>query len=125
GWVNSPWMTPARAVTLGPGPSEFRPREEIRSLDEEGAMPTWVEAELATADLGDERLNHRFRILLHGMSLKPSLKFPALFNGRAEVNAGYEFLDNPKVEEAKVFAPHRDASVQRIRADPVVIVPQD
>ena len=88
-------------------------------------MQTWVEQELATADLGDERLNKRFRIVLEGMAQKPSLKFPALFNGRSDVKRGYEFLDNPKVDEAKVFAPHRAATVERVRAYPVVIVPQD
>jgi hypothetical protein len=88
-------------------------------------MQTWVEEELATADLGDKRLNERFRIILDGMSQKPSLKFPAIFNGCTEVNCGYDFLDNKKVDEAKVFSPHRAATVERVGAYPVVIVAQD
>jgi hypothetical protein len=88
-------------------------------------MQTWVVDELARADLGDERLNHRFRILLDGMSQKPSLKFPAIFNGRADVNSSYEFLNNDKVDEAELLAPHRHATVRRIAAYPVVLLPQD
>jgi hypothetical protein len=39
-------------------------------------MQAWVEEELRTADLGDERLTARFELLLDRMSHKPSLKFP-------------------------------------------------
>jgi hypothetical protein len=88
-------------------------------------MQAWVEQELRTADLGDARLNERYKLLLDRMSSKPSLKFPALCKGRAEVEAAYRFLDNEHVEEQGVLAPHRAATLGRIRAYPVVIVAQD
>ena len=44
-------------------------------------MQTWVDDELATADLGDQRLNQRFRLVLDRLSQKPSLKFPAACRG--------------------------------------------
>jgi hypothetical protein len=88
-------------------------------------MQPWVEEELRTADLGDARLNERYRLLLDRMSGKPSLKFPALCKGRAEVEAAYRFLDNERVDEQGVLAPHRLATLDRIRAYPVVIVAQD
>ena len=88
-------------------------------------MQAWVEEELSSADLGDVRLNERYKLLLDRMSAKPSLKFPALCKGRAEVEAAYRFLDNDRVDEHGVLAPHRAATLDRIRAHPVVIVAQD
>lgn len=88
-------------------------------------MHTWLQEELVTADLGDKRLVSRFALLLERMAHQPSLKFTAACRGRAEVEAAYRFLDNPAVDEHRILAPHRDATLDRIRAQPVVIVAQD
>jgi hypothetical protein len=91
----------------------------------DGAMQAWVQEELATADLGDQRLTRRFRLVLDRMAQKPSLKFPAACRGRAEVEAAYRFLDHGVVDEHRVLAPHREATLRRIREHAVVIVAQD
>jgi hypothetical protein len=88
-------------------------------------MQEWILEETVAADLGDERLNRRFRIVLDTMSQKPSLKFPAGCNGRAETEAAYRFLDNDKVGKDEVLFPHRGATLERIRAQKVVLIPQD
>jgi hypothetical protein len=88
-------------------------------------MQPWIEEELRTADLNDERLNRRFTLVLDRLSLKPSLKFNAACRGRAEVKAAYRFVNNPSVTADKVLAPHRAATLQRIAACPVVIVSED
>jgi hypothetical protein len=88
-------------------------------------MQTWVQEELATADRGDQRLTKRFRLVLDRMAQKPSLKFPAACRGRAEVEAAYRFLDHDAVDERRVLAPHREATLRRIREQPVVIIAQD
>jgi len=88
-------------------------------------MQTWVDDELATADLGDQRLNQRFRLVLDRLSQKPSLKFPAACRGQAEIQAAYRFLDNDRVTADKVLAPHRTATLARLRAQPVALLIQD
>jgi Transposase Tn5 dimerisation domain/Transposase DNA-binding len=88
-------------------------------------MQDWVIHETATAAFGDERLDERFALLLDRMSPHPSLKFTAACKGRAEIQAAYRFVDNDRVDEHQVLAPHRDATVQRIRAQPVALIPQD
>jgi Transposase Tn5 dimerisation domain/Transposase DNA-binding len=88
-------------------------------------MQEWILEETATADLGDERLNRRFRIVLDTMSQKPSLKFPAGCNGRAEMEAAYRLLDNDKVGKDEVLFPHHCSTLERIRAQKVVLIPQD
>ena len=79
-------------------------------------MQEWIDKETATATFGtakaaklkgkakyrnsksgNERLKHRFKKVLDTMSRKPSLKFPAGCEGRAEVKAAYRFLDNEHV----------------------------
>ena len=88
-------------------------------------MQEWILHETATADIGDERLDVRLRIILDTMSQKPSLKFPAGCNGRAEMVAAYRFVDNDKVGKDEILLPHRSATLERIRAQQVVLIPQD
>ncbi len=112
-------------------------------------MQDWIEQELATARFGtvhtqtktrkpktrtsrarkskagNVKLQKRFKKVLNTMSQKPSLKFPAGCNGKAEVKAAYLFLDNEHVTFASILAPHRDATLLRIREQPVVLIPQD
>ena len=100
-------------------------------------MVDWIDSETATAKFGtrkagkgkagkikaretkacNARLKKRFQMVLESMINKPSLKFPAGCNGRAEVKAAYRFLDNEHVTAISILAPHRDATIERIRAD--------
>jgi hypothetical protein len=113
-------------------------------------MQEWIEKETATAKFGtkkaatakarkaktgkakprkskarNERLRHRFQMLLDSMSQKPSLKFPAGCNGRAEMRAAYRFCDNEHATFVSVLSSHHDATVVRIREQTVVLIPQD
>jgi Transposase Tn5 dimerisation domain/Transposase DNA-binding len=88
-------------------------------------MQDWIDMETASANLGDKRLNARFRIVLDRMSQKSSLKFPAACHARAEIAGAYRFLDNDKVDDHKVLAPHYNATLSRIREVPVALIPQD
>jgi hypothetical protein len=88
-------------------------------------MQEWILTETAAADFGDERLDKRFRIVLNAMSEAPSFKFPAACNGRAETAAAYRFVDNDKVGMDQVLSPHSIATLERIRAQKVVLIPQD
>ena len=88
-------------------------------------MQDWVTREAATADFGDERLDQRFALLLDRMSQHPSLRFTAACKGQAEVRAAYRFVDNDRVDPRKTLDPHRNATLERIRQQPVVIIPQD
>lgn len=107
-------------------------------------MQEWIDKEMATATFGtakaakvkgkakyrksksvNVRLKRRLKKLLDTMSRKPSLKFPAGCNGRAEVKAGYRFVDNEHVTFDSILNPHHDATIERIREQTVVLIPQD
>ena len=62
-------------------------------------MQAWVEEELMTSDLGDERLNERYTVLLDRFSQKPSVSIPAACQGASEAIAAYRFFDNDRVDE--------------------------
>lgn len=88
-------------------------------------MQAWIEMETTGSDFGDERLDARYQILLEQMSAKPSLSIPAACGGPAETAAAYRFFDNAKTSPAKVLEPHRHATLERLRAEAVVIAAQD
>jgi hypothetical protein len=88
-------------------------------------MQDWIELETQGADFGDERLDARYQVVLEQLSDKPSLSIPAACGGQAETAAAYRFFDNEKTNAAKVLAPHRNATLERIRAERVVIAAQD
>jgi hypothetical protein len=118
------------------------------ALPASNIMQEWIEKELATARFGtvhtppetdqprtrkprgrkskgNVKLQKRFKKVLNAMSQKPSLKFPAGSHGPAEVKAAYRFLDNEHTTFATVLQPHHDATLLRIREQPIVLIPQD
>lgn len=88
-------------------------------------MQNWIVQELDTVDLGDERLDRRFHLVLDALAGKPSLKFNAACRGHAEVVAAYRFVNHPRIDPSKILAPHFDASLLRIAEHPVVLLVQD
>ena len=88
-------------------------------------MQAWIELETKDADFGDKRLDARYQVLLELLSDKPSLSIPAACGGQAETAAAYRFFDNEKTDPAKVLRPHHHATLERIRAEAVVIAAQD
>jgi hypothetical protein len=88
-------------------------------------MQPWILNETKTADFGDERLDRRYELLLDRLSDKPSLSIPASCQGTAETEAAYRFFDNDRVNAAEILQPHHDATLERIRQEAVVLIPQD
>jgi len=87
-------------------------------------MNRWITEELQTADIGDERLDCRYALVLEALSRKPALKFNAACHG-PEVQGAYRFVNYSRVTLAKILAPHQDACRQRCRDQPVILAVQD
>jgi hypothetical protein len=86
---------------------------------------SWVVAETAAADLGDQRRNQRLAKVLDRLASRPTVSIPAACRGWAETQAAYRFFDNDAVTEQSVLTPHRHASIQRIAQERVVLLLQD
>jgi Transposase DNA-binding/Transposase Tn5 dimerisation domain len=88
-------------------------------------MPSWIDEELKTLDLGDDRLNQRQKTILDRFAAQPSASIPGACRGWAETQAAYRFFAHPRVTAEEVLHPHRDATLARIAEHPVVLLPQD
>jgi hypothetical protein len=88
-------------------------------------MERWVAEELKTVALGDARLNERQGLLLERFAAKPQASIPGACRGWAETLAAYRFCDNAKATGVKVLAPHRDATIERMRREPVALLLDD
>lgn len=88
-------------------------------------MNDWAKEEAKTADLGDERLNNRFAIILEQLGSKPQLSIPTACGGWSETIAAYRFFDNQKTSFEQILKAHQDATIARIKVAPVVLLAQD
>src|SRR6267154_3890256 len=88
-------------------------------------MHDWIADELATLDLGDVRLDRRCHAVLEQLYSKPTLSIPGACHGLAETTAAYRFFDNDRVDDYELLCPHRDATLQRMRSERVVLQVQD
>lgn len=84
-----------------------------------------ISEELHGIDLGDKRLNKRSQLLIEALAVDPQLSVNAACDGWKETHAAYQFLDNDKVTPAKLLKPHNTATLRRMQAQPVVLIPQD
>jgi hypothetical protein len=85
----------------------------------------WIDAELATVNFGDTRLNKRFIGMLEALANSPNASIPQAMGGKAELDAAYRLFDNDKVTDQKILQPHIDATIQRCQSEKIVLVAQD
>jgi hypothetical protein len=88
-------------------------------------LAPWIIDELKTADLKDKRLNERLAEVLSELAAHPTASIPTACGGRAEMVGAYRFFENEKATFDNILEPHRDATRQRIAAQPVVVLAQD
>ena len=85
----------------------------------------WAQMEVASVNLGDQRLNNRLPILLSALGDGPNLSIPAACGGHADTQAAYRFFDNPKVTFEQILLPHHEQTLQRMSQQEVVLLVQD
>ena len=89
------------------------------------AQNAWVVEEFSQVDLGDSRLNDRFRSIILDLSRHCSKTLASSFDGWSKIKASYRFFSNPKVKEQAMLAPHIASSERRIRDQPIALLLQD
>ncbi len=88
-------------------------------------MERWIEQELADLNLGDERLHKRLGLLLERLGRRPNSSLPEACEGWGELIGAYRFFSNSKVSLSGVISGHRQATVERMRGQRVVLCVQD
>lgn len=87
--------------------------------------PDWVSREFGGADLGDGRRDARLVGLARALAERPEVSLPQALEDRAALKAAYRFFDNADVKAQDILAPHIASSVERMRAEPVILAVQD
>jgi hypothetical protein len=88
-------------------------------------MCTELLLELENVDIGDRRLNERSKIILKRLSADTAGSINANCQGWNETKAAYDFFNNPRVQPEKILLPHRQATIERIADQEVVLIAQD
>ena len=85
----------------------------------------WASSEMHMAELGDKRLHNRLVLLLDTLGNQPQDSIPVACGGWAETKAAYRFFDNKKISADKILAPHKAATIERIKQQTTVLLIQD
>ena len=85
----------------------------------------WVHREFGGAQLGDTRLSRRLLALGAAFFARPQANIPQACGSTAAAKAAYRFFDNDRVTMDALLEPHHQATVERMRHQPVVLVAQD
>jgi len=88
-------------------------------------MCAGIGLELAGIDLGDKRLNRRSVKVLEALAAQPQASTNAACQGWGETLAAYRLYDHAAVSPEKILAPHQNATRERIREQPTVLIVQD
>ena len=81
--------------------------------------------ELQGVDLGDKRLNARSEKVIAALAANPEASINAACDGVSDTLAAYRLFDNDSVTPEQILKPHREATLRRMREQPVVLVVQD
>jgi hypothetical protein len=85
----------------------------------------WVHREFGGAKLGDRRLEARLLDLAASFFAQPQANIPQACGSPAAAKAAYRFFDNERVTMDALLEPHHQATIERMRHEPVVLVAQD
>jgi len=91
----------------------------------ESVMENWVDNEFLELDLGDKRVDNKAKKIIDTLSKQPGASIPKAFNTGSEAKSCYEFFYNGKVTAEKILIPHQKATLDRIRKESVILIPQD
>jgi hypothetical protein len=122
--VSSVTIVSTRPVTWSAGPTTTVTVTE-NTRQAEVSLQAWVARELASVDLGDQRLNRRVCLLVEQLAARPTASIPEACGDWASSKAAYRFFDNPKVAHAALVDGARPACLERIRQEKLVLVVQD
>jgi len=104
-----------------------KPKRRLEPMTpREGPPRDWAEEELGRADWADARLTARLVEMARDFMAHPGKPIPQLGDGSgAKAKAAYRFCGNAQVELEAVLWPHRQSTVERVRAHQVVLALQD
>ncbi len=97
------------------------------SIAECSGQDEWTAREMSGLALGDERLNRRAEAILQARWQQPRASFYGSFAGWSPAKAAYGFVEHATapISLQTLLEPHKEATLSRMAAEPVVLLPQD
>jgi hypothetical protein len=93
--------------------------------DRQCEIAPWVAREFAGVELGDKRLGQRVQLIMTQFSQQPSASIPQACGPWGDIKAAYRFFDNDTIKPEQLLQPHRQATLQRMQAQAIVLAVQD
>ena len=84
-------------------------------------LSSWIDEELASLDLTDERLNHRARRMLSDQYSNPHQTIYGSASDEAAAKGAWRFQKNKKVQQQAIFQSHYQSTLSRIKGHSVVL----
>jgi Transposase Tn5 dimerisation domain/Transposase DNA-binding len=81
--------------------------------------------ESKAANFGDARLTKRFGNLLNSLMNAPNKSIVGACKSWSETIAAYRFFNHKNITETEILAPHQAATLERIKNEKIVLIPQD
>lgn len=88
-------------------------------------MSDWITKEVAETQFPDQRLKTRLAKVLTALSKDPERSIPVDCTTWAEALGCYRFFNNPRVRAEGILSGHREATVERMQREGMVLVVQD
>ena len=88
-------------------------------------LTSWERLEFQAIDFGDKRLDKRFNLTVKRLSEQPMAPINQACSGWSDTKAAYRLFDNPKVTAEKILLPHQQCTLERIKAEKLILAVQD
>jgi hypothetical protein len=85
----------------------------------------WVVTEFGHAELGDDRRTDRLLMIATAFAEQPSAPIPQACGPGPATQGAYRFFENDAIEPEAIREAHEQATLERVRAHPVVLALQD
>lgn len=99
--------------------------QKTSATTDEPQAHTWAQQEFGPASLPDARLRHRVILMATQFAQHPSASIPEACGNWKMAKGAYRFFDNEAVEPQALLAAHQQATLERMKAQSLVLVPQD
>ena len=91
-----------------------------------GNYEGWLHQEFGGARLGDLRLENRLLQIGQDFFARPTANIPEACGGsRAKIAGTYRFLTHERTTMEAILEPHRRATIERMRDEPVALIVED
>ena len=101
------------------------PQIRLGDIPPPEAPEHWAEEEFGTVRLYDNRLKQRLYNIAQDFYGQPQAGIPEACGGKARTMGAYRLFHNPKVTMDVVLNAHKEATLERIKKQRIVLAPQD